>query len=232
MNDKVNATIFQAVGLINSVPYKDEVLGWAINIQGIRYRLFIPKKLYKGWLKEMAANPKTAFFLRVYPKCFVAPKQPPQIYFHVIAWNKKNENQEHLNLFTLKGFWQFIPQSRLPVLTIYRNKGSVDVTNKFKASHLPVLMRREDVQPYRYNKTDDKPSRYFIQGEFTFIPSKQAFGYRNDIEKPSLEAPKYKKPVKPDTKTEVKKPDPISLPSKSDRSLVKIKPVKIKIANN
>ena len=230
MDVKQDATIFQAVGLINGIPYQDAVLGWAIDIQGSQYRLFIPKKLYKGWLKEMAAKPKTAFFLRVYPKCFIAPKQPPQIYFHVIAWNEKNEAREHINLFTLKGFWQFIPQSRLPVLTIYRNKGSKDVTNKFKASHLPVLMRREDVQPYRYNKADEKPTRYFIQGQFTLVHAKQAFGYRNDLEKPSLEAPKFKKPlkaeVKPGSNPGGKKTEVNPTRPKGDRQ-----PVKIKVAS-
>jgi hypothetical protein len=200
MEEQKDSNIFQAIGLISGTPYKDEVMGWAIDLQGVQYRLFIPPKIFRGWLKELASNPTQSFFLRVYPKCFISPKQPPQIYFHVISWNKFNEKKEPLNLFSLKGFWQFIPQSRLPVLTVYRNKGCKDVMNKFKPTHLPVLMRRDDVQPYRYNKADEKPSKYFIQGEFTLIHAKQAFGYKSDLDKPSLEAPKYKRPVKEEKK--------------------------------
>jgi hypothetical protein len=123
----------------------------------------------------------------------------------VIAWNKNNEAKEKINIFSLRGLWQFIPQSRLPVLTVYRNKGAKDITKRFKASHLPVLMRREDAQPYKFNaKSEDKATRYFIQGEFALIHEKQAFGYRRDLDSPTLEAPRYKKPIKLEAGNKVK----------------------------
>jgi hypothetical protein len=61
MNVQADATIFQAIGLIKGIPFQDDVLGWAIELDKTKYRLFIPQYLYRGWLKEMTSNPQTPF---------------------------------------------------------------------------------------------------------------------------------------------------------------------------
>ena len=195
---KSQALFFQAVGLLKAVPEKDELLGWAISLNGVKHRIFIPPHLYRTWLKKMNSHDGSCLYLRVYPKSYMAKKQEPSIFFQVVSWQDENEKKEAINSFTLKGLWQFIPQSRLPVLTVYRNKKSIDVTNRYKANHLPVLMRREDCRPYRFSKNETKESiqRYFIQGEFAYLPDRQAFGHKGDHSSPVTDTPRYKKPQK------------------------------------
>jgi hypothetical protein len=198
VNKHSELLFFQAIGLLKATPQKDDLLGWAIKLNGAKHRLFIPPHLYKTWLKMIKNSDGSALYLRVYPRSYMAKKQEPSIFFQVVSWQEKNDKNEAINSFTLKGLWQFIPQSRLPVLTVYRNKKAQDVTNRYKANHLPVLMRRDDCSPYRYTKNESKESiqRYFIQGEFTYLPERQAFGYKRDYFVPGTESPRYKKPNK------------------------------------
>ncbi|ELR97604.1 hypothetical protein [Gloeocapsa sp. PCC 73106] len=44
-----------------------------------------------------------------------------------------------------------IPQVKGAVITIYRNKPALDVTESYKPNHIPILMRREDIKPFRFN---------------------------------------------------------------------------------
>jgi hypothetical protein len=108
--------------------------------------------------------------------------------------------EEESGLFRFKGVWQFVPQVRIPVISIYRNQGVNDPKGKFKATHLPILMRREDgVNPFKFNPKvpkEELPKRYFIQAIFKFIPSRNCFGWVEDLEPPTEKIPKYEKPVK------------------------------------
>jgi hypothetical protein len=197
-NKKNQSLFFQAIGLLKAIPEKDDLLGWTIKLNNVKHRLFIPPHLYKCWLKKMDALNISPLYLRVYPRCYMAKKEQPIIFFQVVAWQDDNKNNELINNFRIKGLWQFIPQSRLPVLTVYRNPKAQDITNRYKATHLPVLMRREDCSPYRYVKQDSNESvqKYFIQGEFTYLPERQAFGYKKDFASPVDKSPRYKKPNK------------------------------------
>jgi hypothetical protein len=122
------------------------------------------------------------------------------INFELIGWNEVNPFEENSGIFRFRGVWQFVPQSRSPVVTVYRNKGAIDPKEKFKAAHLPVMMRREDgVNPFRFNPKVPKeklPPRYFVQALFKFIPSRNCWGWVEDLEPPTAEIPRYKKPVK------------------------------------
>ena len=148
----------------------------------------------------MAANPDQTLFLRVYPKCLMIPRKPPKIFFQVAAWETENPWDEAPGQFRLKGIWQFVPQVRTPVISVYRNKGAEDPKGKFKASHIPILMRRDDeAAPFRINPKiakEDLPPRWFVQGLFKFIPSRDSFGFSEDLEPPTTKIPWYKKPVK------------------------------------
>ena len=128
------------------------------------------------------------------------PRKPPKIYFQVAAWEEENPWEEAPGQFRLKGIWQFVPQVRTPVISVYRNKGAEDPKGKFKAAHIPVLMRRDDESaPFRFNPKiakEDLPPRWFIQGKFKFIPSRDSFGFSEDLEPPTKKIPYYKKPIK------------------------------------
>ncbi len=198
----IDKPIFQAIGTLQGKPEEDsqEKGQFFLRLGGKRYGLFIAGYRYQAWLKQMAANPDQTLFLRVYPKCLMIPRKPPKIYFQVAAWETENPWEEEAGQFRLKGIWQFVPQVRTPVISVYRNKGAEDPKGKFKAAHIPVLMRRSDESaPFRFNPKiakEDLPPRWFIQGRFKFIPSRDSFGFVEDIEAPSKEIPWYKKPRK------------------------------------
>ena len=128
------------------------------------------------------------------------PRKEPQIYFQVAAWEEQNSWGEEPGMFKFKGVWQFVPQIRTPVISVYRNQNANDPKGKFKASHLPVLMRREDeATPFRFNpkiSRDKMPPRWFIQGIFKFIPSRNCWGWDKDLEVPTQKIPRYKRPIK------------------------------------
>ncbi|MGK7933045.1 MAG: hypothetical protein AB4041_16665 [Microcystaceae cyanobacterium] len=194
--------IFQAIGTLQGKPEEDkENPGqFFIRLGGKRYGLFIAGYRYQAWLKQIAANPDQTLFLRVYPKCLMIPRKPPKIYFQVAAWEAENPWEEAPGQFRLKGIWQFVPQVRTPVISVYRNKDAEDPKKKFKAAHIPILMRREDeAKPFRFNPKiakEDLPPRWFIQGLFKFIPSRDSFGFSEDLEPPTKDIPYYKKPRK------------------------------------
>lgn len=198
---------FQAIGTLFGPISKHPEMGWSISVQGKFFRLFIPPIKYKGWLKEMAARGENCkLFLLVYPRVVFFPdkNKEPLLYFIVVSWNTVN-NWERPGTFLLRGLWQQLPQSRVPVLSIYRNKGSQDHLKKFKAAHLPVLMRRDDCKPYRFNPKETEKSLVFVQGLFVLLPHKAAFGYSTDLLPPSTNAPSYIKPVKPFKSSTAKK---------------------------
>ncbi len=176
----IDKPIFQAIGTLQGKPEEDsqEKGQFFLRLGGKRYGLFIAGYRYQAWLKQMAANPDQTLFLRVYPKCLMIPRKPPKIYFQVAAWEEENPWEEAPGQFRLKGIWQFVPQVRTPVISVYRNKGAEDPKGKFKAAHIPVLMRRDDESaPFRFNPKiakEDLPPRWFIQGKFKFIPSRDS----------------------------------------------------------
>ncbi|MGH2416505.1 MAG: hypothetical protein ACRDEA_22985, partial [Microcystaceae cyanobacterium] len=169
-------------------------------VGGQRYGLFIPGYHYKPWLKQIANHPDTPLFLLVYSKCLILPRKDPIVRFEVAAWGEENQWEEELGIFKFRGIWQFVPQLRTPVISIYRNRNATDPRGKFKASHLPVLMRRSDeVSPFRFNPKIPKeqlPKRWFIQARFKLIANRNCWGWVEDLEPPSEEIPRYTKPIK------------------------------------
>ena len=219
-DDDIDKPIFQAIGTIKGKPEEDkENQGqFFIRLGGKRYGLFIAGYRYQAWLKQMAANPEQTLFLRVYPKCLMIPRKPPRIYFQVAAWETENPWEEAPGQFRLKGIWQFVPQVRTPVISVYRNKGAEDPKGKFKATHIPILMRREDeAAPFRFNPKiakEDLPPRWFVQGLFKFIPSRDSFGFSEDLEPPTKKIPWYTKPIKDVPGKGAEKPSEKSLAKK------------------
>ncbi len=192
--------IFQAIGTLQGKAQKDDEGSFFIRLGGKRYNLFFAGYRYQAWLKQAEAHPDQTLFFRVYPKCLMIPRKPPKIYFQVAAWEAENPWEEQAGQFRFKGIWQFVPQSRTPVISIYRNHNAEDPKGKFKAAHIPVLMRRDDESaPFRFNPKiakEDLPPRWFVQGLFKFIPSRDCFGFVEDLEPPTKKIPYYKKPVK------------------------------------
>lgn len=211
LEEEGNKPFFQAITTLHGKIYKDEKLGYSIKIGNTLYRLFIFPAKYRGWLKQLEKGPDTPLYLRAYPKYQIIPRQPAEIYFQVVAWGEENQWTEP-GIYIFRGIWQFVPQVKTPVISVYRNKESTDYTEKFKATHLPILMRREDeASPFRFNpkmSKEDLPPRWFIQAKFKFIPSKNCWGWVEDIEPPTQAIPRYKKPIKAEPKAKEKPAKP------------------------
>ena len=196
-----NVAYFQAIGtLYCQVEQNLEEKKFFITLGDRQYALYFDKPTFFAFLKQYTTKPEARLYLRVYPKCLIIPQQDPIIKFHVLGWDEENKFEEEAGIFRLKGVWQFVPQVRSPVISIYRNKDAEDPTGKFKATHLPVLMRRDDgVNPFRFNPKipkEDLPKRYFVQSKFRFMPQRNCWGWVEDIERPREKLPWYKKPVK------------------------------------
>ncbi|WP_324126939.1 hypothetical protein [Cyanobacterium sp. uoEpiScrs1] len=193
--------LFQAIGTLYGTPHQEEEGKFALTIAGKNYSLFFPGYRYKAWLKQHSNSPESPIYLRVYPKCLLIPRKDPIIRFQVAAWGEENQWEETPGIFKFRGIWQFVPQLRTPVLSIYRNSNATDPQGKFKASHLPVLMRRnDDSRPFKFNPKIPKeqlPKRWFIQAIFKFIPSRNCWGWIEDLELPTERIPRYRKPLKP-----------------------------------
>ncbi len=193
--------LFQAIGTLYGKPHQEEEGKFALTIAGKNYSLFFPGYRYKAWLKQYSNSPESPVYLRVYPKCLLIPRKDPIIRFQVAAWGDENQWEESPGMFKFRGIWQFVPQLRTPVISIYRNSNATDPQGKFKASHLPVLMRRnDDSRPFKFNPKIPKeqlPKRWFIQAMFKFIPSRNCWGWVEDLELPTEKIPRYRKPIKP-----------------------------------
>jgi hypothetical protein len=86
------------------------------------------------------------------------------------------------------------------MLSVYRNSGSHDPSGRFKASHFPVVMAREDgIVPFCFDpllpKKQQSP-RWFIQALFRFSPSQNSWVWLSDLLPPSTWIPPYEKPNK------------------------------------
>ena len=205
-----NPPIFQAIGTLGEKPQRDSEGNFFVRLGGKRYQLFIPGYRHQAWLKQISNHPDQPLFLRVYPKCLMLPRKDPIVRFELAAWEEENPWSEEPGLFRLKGVWQFLPQVRIPVISVYRNQGAKDPQGKYKASHLPVLMRREDgPTPFRFNPRipkSERGKRWFIQARFKFIPSRNCWGWVEDLAAPTEKSPRYQKPVKATSEAESAQP--------------------------
>ncbi len=199
---------FRAIGTLYGSIEKDQEGTFLINLDGNRYRLFIPGYRFDAFQKQYNNISDKSLFLRVYPKCFIVPRMPHELYFQVLAWDKDNPWGEAPGEFIIKGVWQFLPQLRTPVISVYRNKDSKDTSGKCKAAHIPVMMRRSDgVNPFKFNPKSDKEDltpKWFVQGRFKLLPQRNCYGWISDIKEPSNKIPWYKKPKKDEQKRDAK----------------------------
>lgn len=186
---------FQAVGQLRTTIYrKEDKSGWYIEQAQTQYDLAIPKKLQYviHFVEERELT------LTVYPQVRYekGDRDNCKIYFKLVGWSEERSPNE--GLFILKGIWQFIPQYKRPVVSIYRNQRKWD-GDRCKASHIPVLWKDSPLKPFKFNpKAETQGEKYFAQLHTKFIPRLNTFGVVEEIGESTLRVPKYIKPVKVD----------------------------------
>lgn len=210
--------IFQAIGVIvGDVTFEEEKA--FIAIEGKPYPLFYAPSRKKAFealkLNVKRSNPTQR--LLVYPRVIHLPGgKPHQIGFQVVGFEGKIGDLRHTGLedfeFTLCGLWQFIPVSKVPCISIFKNfterrlayikEAPSEIKVKYmKASHIPVLWKDAPVKPFRFNPKLEKEQQgqvWFVGVKARFLPGRDVFGFVSLKIPPAAKAPKYLKASKQD----------------------------------
>lgn len=186
---------FQAVGQLRGViRRKEDDSGWYVEQAQTKYDLALSKKLQ--YVIHFVEGQELT--LTVYPQVRYekGDRESCKIYFKLVGWTEERSPNE--GLFLLKGIWQFIPQYKRPVISVYRNQKQWD-GDRCKASHIPVLWKDSTVKPFKFNpKAKTQSDKYFAQLKTKFIPRLNTFGFVEEMDEATLKVPKYIKPVKKD----------------------------------
>ncbi len=208
--------IFQGVGVIQgrivkryeeNDHYYNSVAGdktYPLIINSHPIRLFV-KTNYK---------PDEEQYLLVYPNVVHYPQpkgetKPPKISFTLVAVSPAPYLEFPVNEFKLCGLFQQIAVYRGAVISVHRNKNKEVkklaekyeklAKNIMRANHVPIFWKDAPVKPFRFNPKLDKDkqgSRYFVEIKARFIPNQQKWGFMELLSEPTLEVPRFYKPLK------------------------------------
>ncbi len=194
---------FQAVGLIRgAIRRKEDQSGWYVEQGQNQYDLALSKKI-QYVIRFVEGKDLT---LTVYPQVRYekGDRESCKIYFKLVGWSEERSANE--GLFTIKGIWQFIPQYKRPVISVYRNQKQWD-GDRCKAGHIPVLWKDSPVKPFKFNpKAETQGEKYFAQVQAKFIPRLNTFGVVSEMDESTLKVPKYIKPIRTEN-SDLKKSD-------------------------
>lgn len=213
------SAIFQAVGIIvGDVTFEEEKAFIAIG--GKQYPLFYSpshKRAFAALKLNVKHNNPTQRLL-VYPRIIHLPGgKPHQTSFQVVGFERNGGDvRKDLGLedfeFTLCGLWQFIPVSKTPCISVFKNfteerlayikEAPSDRKVKYmKASHIPVFWKDAPVKPFRFNPKLEKEQLgqvWFVGIKAKFLPLRDVFGFVSIKLPPAAKAPKYLKASKQD----------------------------------
>ncbi len=218
-------TAFQAVGVVQGKVTIKEEEKLSLELGGKNYELFPGIGRFwakKGLQKQMAQTGKDDYPLMVYPKITHFPQkhQPHNVYFQLVAFDAGNHPEKEQTTFTelnegefkIFGLWQFIPPSRLPCISVFRNYSpklleyikqgelakKVQIT---KATHVPIIWKDSPVQPFRFNpklKKEEQKPLYFVSIKAKFLPEKNLFLFIEQLAEPTQDVPRFLKTRKED----------------------------------
>jgi hypothetical protein len=201
-------SVFQAIGVLKG-KFKSEMLVDNAGEKYLQIYITVEDKDYKvitigttrrKKLKEIADTGEE-YYATVYPKYLLIPRQPPEVIFCVKYWDKELKEDTFKfqpNTFVLRGCWQFIPQSRTPVVYIYRNYDArerlpefLKADYNFRASIVPLVWNNAVVKPFRFNANKEaiQIPRYFIEVEANFREG--MFYFSKLLKKPTDTLPRY-----------------------------------------
>ena len=167
-----NTPLFQALGAVIATPYlKDDFI--KVVIDGSEYNLLsaqgFRRHVYTRLKEDLEKNGSREMFFRLYPNVkYDYKSQKSKVSFSLVCFNLDCEkiNDEPIG-FVLRGIWQYIPHYESPVISIYRNRESIDFFKKLnkqqqssfaKPLHIPVVWSAP-VEPFKYNPEAEKEAR-------------------------------------------------------------------------
>jgi hypothetical protein len=201
LSDEPELPLFQAIGVLFGAIQLNETDGaFYVRVDDSLFRLFFPKSRFASFaLWFEAQQSRSGVYLMVYPKFRWVSNSLPEVWFEPVRWKLHNPWGEP-NVFTFRGIWQSLSDLQPSMLSVYRNAGSRDPSGRFKASHFPVVMAREDgIVPFCFDPLLPKkqqPPRWFIQALFRFSASENTWVWVADLLPPSTWIPPYEKPNK------------------------------------
>ena len=179
--DTTPQNYYQAIGWVRGKLVQAEER-FQIKVKESLFPLYLPRKVI-----AVANNHIDQI---VWIKCYPQSKGEG-LSFKAVWMGTEQVEKGEAGTFVLRGVWQFIPQCRRPVFTIYRNELK-DYENRPSNQHLPLIWA--DQPPYRFRKdSEEKPKFYQITARL--IPQRACFGFVSQIADPQEFTPKrVKKP--------------------------------------
>jgi hypothetical protein len=143
----VEGYYYQAIGWLHGViAQNEEEKKFYITLNdGTLFRLTAKPHILFAISQQVSKNPDVALWIRCYPQYRMLQQD---LFFSVISYNVEKPEEARDKIFIFRGIWQFIPQSKRPVFSIYRNQ--VQEGERIKNQHLPVIWKEEP--PFRFRK--------------------------------------------------------------------------------
>lgn len=177
-------TYYQAIGWLRGrLTQKEE--RFYLEVRDRAFPLYMARRLFsfaRNHLNQM-----------LWVKCYPQSKGEGLSFRVVWMGTEQHEENCEAGIFVLRGVWQFIPQCRRPVFSIYRNQLK-DYESRPNNQHLPLIWA--DQPPYRFRKdSEDKPKFYQILARL--IPQRECFGFVSQIADPIDKTPRRVKKTPP-----------------------------------
>ena len=167
-----NTPLFQALGAVIATPYlKDDFI--KVVIDGSEYNLLsaqgFRRHVYTRLKEDLEKNGSREMFFRLYPNVkYDYKSQKSKVSFSLVCFNLDCEKiNEEPQGFVLRGIWQYIPHYESPVISIYRNRESIEFFKKLNKQqqssfarplHIPVVWDAP-VEPFKFKPEAEKDSR-------------------------------------------------------------------------
>jgi hypothetical protein len=170
---------YQAIGWLHGViaQHPEEKKFYITLNDGTQFRLTAKPHILFAISQQVTKNPDVALWLRCYPQYRMLQQD---LFFSVISYNVEKPEEARDKIFIFRGIWQFIPQSKRPVFSIYRNQ--VQEGEKVKNQHLPLIWKEE--QPFRFRK-DSEARPQFFQIEARLLTQRACFGFAKSLAEPA-----------------------------------------------
>jgi hypothetical protein len=179
--DTTPKNYYQAIGWLRGVVVKEEER-YCVRIRDTNFTLYLPRRV----IMVAAALEGKLAWMKCYPQ-----SKGEGLSFKVVWMGTEQHEKSDPGIFVLRGVWQFIPQCRRPVFSVYRNELK-SYENRPNNQHLPLIW--SDQPPYRFRKdSEERPKFYQIMARL--IPQRSCFGFVEQIAEPVEQTPKrVKKP--------------------------------------
>lgn len=198
--------IFQALGKMVLTPYiKGNNL--KVELNGQEYDLLYGSDFtvvaHRKLRQDLTKNGSRKMLLKLYPHVQFSKKSfSAKLSFILGNFDKQYySNRQYSHKFKLQGIWQYVPYSKTPVISIYRNMEQLGEFKQLnekeqlklaKPNHLPVVWNNAPVAPFKYVEgvpKEEQMPRYFVQ--VRAVLQDDMYVVEEILKKPTLDIPPH-----------------------------------------